>query len=257
MLQGNYEMSILVNGQPVKEYFHNDRMYVEGRTDAEYKIRIKNNGYRRIVVVPTVDGLSVIDGNPASYTSPGYIIPGYTTDTIDGWRSDDNTINKFYFSAGKDSYAKRNGQDSTNIGIIGAAVFEERENYKYVVQKSTWIDPWTLGYGVGTTYTLTSSGTTNSYSVSGASSSTSLSSTALNATPTISSNALGTGWGEEKKSSVNWIEFDRVEKPSAVFEIFYHTREELEKLGINLKDSEQNYVAGPQAFPRQYCQPPK
>ena len=66
---------------------------------------------------------------------------------------------------------------------------------------------------------------------------------------------IGTGWGESKKSEVVSVEFDREGKPSATFELYYNTRKQLERIGIDF--SKKAVYVTPQAFPGQYCKPPK
>lgn len=70
-----------------------------------------------------------------------------------------------------------------------------------------------------------------------------------------SNQELGTGFGESKRSEVREVEFDRESNPDAVFELFYNTKEELLKIGIDF-DSKPVYIT-PQAFPGKYCEPPK
>ena len=90
MQKSNYEVEVLVNGHPIKEYYKDGKIYIEGRKGCEYSLRIKNNGWKKIVVIPTIDGVSVMNGKQASYDSPGYIISGYNSLTIDGWRTSDS-----------------------------------------------------------------------------------------------------------------------------------------------------------------------
>ena len=54
-----YEMTLLVDGKPIHEYHHEGRVFVEGRSGSEYKIRIKNNSSTRACFVVSVDGLTL------------------------------------------------------------------------------------------------------------------------------------------------------------------------------------------------------
>lgn len=261
MIRSNYEVEVLINGKAAREYGHQGQAFIEGKKGTPFTIRIKNNGYQRILAVPTIDGLSVMDGKPASYDSPGYIINGYGSYTVDGWRVSDDKVNEFFFTDIEDSYAsqKKEGQ---NVGIIGCAIFEEKIKMPDIVYKlcdhgnhdchchDQWHKHWDRSV------TLFNTG------------STATSINALNVTNTMSSNMqsmanpqinmvkqdIGTGWGEERESRVTTVSFERKGSPQAVFELRYNTRKELERMGINFNERVA-YVA--RAFPGQYCEPPK
>lgn len=259
MRKSNYEVEVVVNGKPVDEYLHEGKMYIEGKEKSEFSIKIKNNGHARIVAVPTVDGLSVMDGEVASTNSRGYIIDGYGTITIDGWRTSDEKVAKFFFTSPEKSYAEVS-EKGGNVGVIGVAVFEEKDKNPIVVHhyyeeikpiKVYPVNPWPYNpwYGGGT-YTLSGSGFSTSVSASYSVQSASIGDGQL------TNQAVGTGFGDEKNAPVTTVSFDRKDSPSAMFEIFYNTREQLKKMGIEFKKTV--YVT-PSAFPADngYCKPPK
>ena len=113
MKKSNYEFEIVVNGKPLKEYYHESKNYIEGKKNTEFSLRIKNNGSAKILAIPSVDVLSAMDGKKASFDSSGYVISGYDSMTIDGWRTSDDEVAKFYFSNPEDSYGKRKGEGGT------------------------------------------------------------------------------------------------------------------------------------------------
>ena len=43
-----YELSLVINGQPLTEYQHQGLVFVEGRTNSNYELRIRNNSQERI-----------------------------------------------------------------------------------------------------------------------------------------------------------------------------------------------------------------
>ncbi|MCX4246699.1 hypothetical protein [Paraliomyxa miuraensis] len=102
-----------------------DKRYVAGQPGQRYKLRVQNNSAYRYEVVASVDGLDVIDGDTASFAKRGYIVDPWATITIDGWRTGDDSVAAFRFSAMEDSYADRKGQ-GRNIGVVGFAFFHER-----------------------------------------------------------------------------------------------------------------------------------
>ncbi len=142
MIQLNrVEVQILVKGKPVKQYWHNSQWWVEARNGVNYEIKIKNNYGKRILAIASVDGLSVLDGKPASNESDGYIINGYSSYSIKGFRVSDDEVNKFEFATKTESYAAKSpdGEQSTaNCGVIAVRIIEEKEkpllpllNYRY------------------------------------------------------------------------------------------------------------------------------
>lgn len=103
------------------------RDYVVGREGEYYSIRIRNRGQYRFEIVATVDGLDVVDGQPGSYSKRGYLLEPWATVEIDGFRRSDSTVAGFQFGSVAESYAARKGR-ARNVGIIGIAVFSERES---------------------------------------------------------------------------------------------------------------------------------
>lgn len=269
MRKSNYEVLVLVNGKPVDEYFHDDsKIYIEGKQKSEFSIKIKNYNSAKVLVVPTVDGLSVMDGKPASIKSRGYVVGGRDTLVVDGWRTSDKGVAKFFFTNPENSYAEFS-EGAENIGVIGVAVFEERQSppaayYPYekwgpvVIKEYPHYPPWTP-WRSPSWYCIDPAHSTT-FNVAGIGGTLPLSS-GLDCSATASANAgsfvqgVGTGFGEEKSSPVTTVTFDREDEPSAVFQFFYNTREQLQKMGVLFKKPV--YVT-PSAFPADngYCKPP-
>lgn len=122
------------SGNPLPMYFGYDQAWVEGLPGMEYQIRLKHprkNGpgihgiSLRACFVVSVDGLSIMDGKPASFNSGGYVLePGESVD-IPGWRVDQSAVAKFVFGSAESSYANKM-MTPENIGIIGCAIYLER-----------------------------------------------------------------------------------------------------------------------------------
>jgi len=245
MLKQNYEVQITVNGKPLREYFHEGKYYVEAREGSEFQIKVKNNSFQRIVAIPSVDGLSVLDGEEASYNSRGYIVDAYDSVIIDGWRTSDNDVAKFYFTKDGDAYSVKSGKGKGNLGIIGVVIFPEKANYQFVDVWSTTKEytspkinpwwPWDSGSICGSM----------SYSCS----------TVTRSSSANNEEKIGTGWGETKKSEVQSVAFEK-DNYSVEFNIFYASGKGLKSMGITL-DDKPKYIT-PQAFPgNNYCKPPK
>lgn len=121
----DYELSILVGSKPITEYPHEGMTFVEGRNGSEYKIRIRNNTYRRACFIVSVDGLSVLDGKDAGDNSPGYIIESHKTLDIACYKVDDQTGAKFVFGDKENSYAAEIDKGTGNTGVIAVKIFQE------------------------------------------------------------------------------------------------------------------------------------
>lgn len=247
MIKGNYEVEVLVNGSSTKEFLHKGKIFIEGKEGSHYRIRVKNNGYSRIKAVVSVDGLSVLDGQPATLLGRGYIISGRSALIIDGWRSSDDKVNEFFFTDHSNSYSVRSENGGENLGIIGVAIVEEnQQHWTGAWDEMTFISPLavpnikTMGVATTTGNTLTASGVNTAYS--------------YNASAGIT-NAVGTGWGKEKESQVQKVSFNGKSQPSEVFEINYDSMNGLRKRGVDIH-KRPVYVDGPQAFPGEYCKPP-
>lgn len=98
-----------------------------GAPGQRYELELTNHSAFRYEVVASVDGLDVIDGRPASTHKRGYILEPWDTLVIDGWRTLDDEVAAFRFGHVHDSYAARRGTPR-NIGVIGVALFSEREH---------------------------------------------------------------------------------------------------------------------------------
>src|ERR1700722_3307995 len=131
----NYNFAVRINRKFTTEYNHGNETFIEGRKNSEYELYFRNNQSRRVKVIFSVDGLSVIDGKPASAESTGYIVNGYDTITVPGWKINDGKVAKFVF---RPQGEKDNGTyveklkdagfnvDAGNQGVIGCMVFKEQ-----------------------------------------------------------------------------------------------------------------------------------
>lgn len=125
--QGAYELQVLVDGRPVRTFAHDGETHVLGHAGDRYLLRVLNRSGRRVEAVVSVDGLDVIDGQPADFsTKRGYLVPAYGHVDIEGWRVSAREAAAFRFGAVSESYAAKTG-NARNVGVIGVAVFPERE----------------------------------------------------------------------------------------------------------------------------------
>jgi hypothetical protein len=118
-------LEVLVDGRPVRTIQHAGRTYLPvPYLGAEYQLRVVNHGPHRVVALLSVDGLSVMNGQPASEDHPGYIVAPYSHVVIKGWRRNMETVAAFSFQPREKSYAFLMGRPE-NIGVIGLVAIEE------------------------------------------------------------------------------------------------------------------------------------
>lgn len=101
------------------------RNLVAATDGARYRIAIDNRTDARFEAVASVDGLDVIDGQPASPTRRGYVVEPHAQLVIDGFRQSADQVAAFRFGKVAASYAARGGDDR-NVGVVGVALFAER-----------------------------------------------------------------------------------------------------------------------------------
>jgi len=120
-------VEIVQNGRALPTTYHEGKYFVEAPLSGDYAIRITNNlGFRRLAVT-TVDGKNVIDGEPGSYNGGGYVLQPWASVTIPGWHRSNQEVAKFSFTPSEGSYASQMGDGVKNTGVIGVAVFDERQ----------------------------------------------------------------------------------------------------------------------------------
>lgn len=217
-----YEIEVLVHGRPAREYPLNGDIWLEGRLGSEFTLRFRNSTARRVEVVLSIDGLSVMNGQTASKDDRGYIVGPYQTADIPGWRLNDREVAKFFFGKLDEAYASKMGKPQ-NIGVIGAAVFTERQS----MPLSTPVFRGGATRGGGEMFSMTTKG------------------------------GVGTGFGDRAEHQVSRTTFVRASQvPAAQFALRYETAEELTARGI-VVGGPHDRVAQAQPFPADAgCQPP-
>jgi len=120
-------LEIMAEGRPLNTISYAGRTYLPvPQLGTEYEIRVSNSGPRRIVAMVAVDGLSVLNGKPASESQPGYIVAAHSSILIKGWRRNLDTVAAFSFEERDKSYAALMGRPD-NVGVIGLIAVEELE----------------------------------------------------------------------------------------------------------------------------------
>lgn len=208
-------------------------------------------------MIPSVDGLSVMDGKPAGRKSGGYVVGPHQTLDISGWRIDDNTVAEFGFGLQNQSQNKTYVEElkamgvdvsTKNQGVVGFMVLEEhfsptlRFSHGY---KPSYDDTqvWRKG-GFEFDYADNTRGITSSCATH-----------SRRITTDIS--GLGTIFGNYVQSEVVGVEFNR---GAVIAEMVmnYNTYSGLKKLGIDMNQFKVNQPKGKHtisAFPADsgYC----
>ena len=283
-----FEACVLVRGKPVTEVVHQGHTYIEGRRNSTYELQFRNNSSLPVLVVPSVDGLSVIDGNPAGRESSGFVVDPWGSVTIPGWTVSNREAAEFVFHAqnahyhDERTYAEESGQNPRNQGVIGFLVF--RQDLLKTLQKirprsakmggpdlwergirsvspppqSVWDNQTTTGGWSGGSSTNVYGATADAsvMNVSATSSVDSLGNIASNVSdaPDFDANkSLGTGFGDAVDFDTQAVEFQREDNPCATFVFYYNTKQKLRKLGVPVQQFSRHYTesysSGPQAFP--------
>jgi len=114
------------DGLPYPEYHGRGATWVAGEQGEPYQLTVRNKTGERVMVVLSVDGVNAVNGKTARSNQTGYVLDPWQTATITGWRKSMAEVAQFYFTDLPDSYAARTDRPD-NVGIIGAAVFRERQ----------------------------------------------------------------------------------------------------------------------------------
>lgn len=260
---GLYEFEILVNGKHLKEFIHEDRIYIEGKNGSEFTLRFKSHSMKKLLIVPAVDGLSVLDGKEANEYSGGYVVNPWGTCEIKGWRKNLEEVAAFIFAQKDRSYvAGSDAGDVLNCGVIGLRVYEEKHNP--IVSMPIWEKTRGSNFGYNRRRIKSSLSDTLNFSASLSEGDATMDlAETLYSAEVKSSGApkvdvipdfnLGTGWGSNKQDLVQKTEFKQGPLVQT-FTVFYSDREGLEKAGISVKYAKKII---PSAFSDDFCTPPK
>lgn len=112
-------------GERLTPWRHEGKLYVAGTPGERYAIELKSRQGERVLAVLSVDGVNVLTGQTAATLQSGYVIDGWQSYAINGWRKSMDDVAQFVFTALPDSYAARTGRPG-NVGVIGVAVYREK-----------------------------------------------------------------------------------------------------------------------------------
>jgi len=214
------------SGRALPTYYHRGTTYVEGHWGDRYSIRVSNHTGRRVEAVVTVDGRDVISGSEGDYRrSRGYVIAPWGSVLIEGFRTSWSGVAAFRFTDVGDSYAARMGS-AAHVGVVGVAIFEERERVRS--RRIPYADDRDLGTGYGGY-----SGTAKSAPAPSCEAEDSLASGAGGSTRRARQ-GIGTGYGENTRSPASETTFVRrsSRRPDARLALYYDDRDGLVARGV-------------------------
>lgn len=120
------------NGRPLRGCLHEGHVYVAGAKDQRYQVRVRNVTGSRLLVVVSVDGRNVNTGEPGSWADSGHVLEPHAQWVFTGWRTSDDAVAAFRLGAKQDSYSAQMGSPE-NVGVIGVAVFEEKQPERPII----------------------------------------------------------------------------------------------------------------------------
>jgi hypothetical protein len=108
---------------------HVFKSYLEARKGEPYGIIIRNRTSNRIGVVIAVDGRNIISGRQSKLGNNEnmYIVNAGETGRLNGWRTSQDQVHRFFFTDTADSYSVMTFADSSAMGVIGMAVYREKQ----------------------------------------------------------------------------------------------------------------------------------
>lgn len=284
MHKDKFELNLLVSQKPVREYFHQDRFFVEAKRGTEYSVKVKNHSHKRILAILSVDGIDTIRGKSGAEAESGYIVNPFSTLSVQGYRINDEKVAAFKFDEGGRSYAslvenkfdaqKAAESPSCNNGVIGLRIWEEKEpvyipawNIRQVNKSSFYNPPINWANSTGSVVNPIYSGAINILasgcsfhvprtSVNQFGSLCSMDESLGSSAGYIPNFPLGTAWGEAKEDRV--IKTTFVKSDVCIeLELFYLVREELIKAGVDVENAKKVFISGyPEAFGSTYCKQP-
>jgi hypothetical protein len=253
------QVKVHVNGRPIQEYHKDQAVYVEGKKGSNFELSLKNLTGRRLLVHPTVDGLSAMTGEEASRNDHehGYVLGPYQHMLIPGWRLNNDSVARFFFAGEGKSYAEKTGRP-LNKGVIAAAVWEEK--------RITWrcselppvgiANPWSVTYGSNRIKITPESSFGNDPVQCYYSGEEKCSGKISTESSTV--NNLGTGFGKKADHHVHDTHFTpERDEPNAIAVIYYDDFHGLQKRGIKVQRAKDRQESLPNPFPRDKgCSPP-
>ena len=227
-----FDVQVLVDGQPLEEYAARGRAYVQAIEGSEYAVRVRNPFPFRVAVALSVDGLNSIDAHHTSaWSASKWVIGPYQTIQISGWQVSSERARHFYFTTERDSYGARIGQTS-NLGVISAVFFSERHPIPVQVTPPPQPRSNQPQYERDERESTGSGGSTRTTEAPSAARRSEDKSRTYPAYPTPDDESAATGIGRSVTNDVRWVNMQLESQPVSEVTIRYEYYQGLVRLGI-------------------------
>ncbi len=208
-------VEVLVDGNPVPNYFHRGTTYLEAAKGKEYAIRITNPIGTRVAVALSVDGLNTIDArHTEARLGRKWVLAPYESIVISGWQTNAKQARRFFFTNEERSYGAWLGQ-TEDLGVISAAFFRERTQRFYAQDGSLSAPEEPARKDSGTAAPARAK-----QNESGV------------AAPADEAGYAATGIGQRVDHEVRQVHMDLEDKPFALVNLRYEFRPALVRLGV-------------------------
>lgn len=231
-------ISVVSNGRTLSRHTHNGRAYLVASKGAEYTIVLHNPTSQRQLAVVSVDGVNIVDASDAAPQGAGYVVDPGKRIEVKGWHRSNDKASHFRFGDKEISYANQTGRGTTNNGVIGVMVYNEKVTLSgfFLQNQRPWEQQrkWAELLQQQTTIISNHSGSPMSdlrhaqasYSVDSAN-------RMRCSASAEKSMDLGTGYGREVDMRTRSVQFTAAsDSPVQALELYYGTRERLLELGV-------------------------
>lgn len=218
LVRSTFSFSVEVGGVAQAIYTGPEgHSFIEAIIGQPYVLVVKNLTGGRIEVVTSVDGLNTLQNEVAAWSNRGLVLFPYRTGRFTGWQLNDKEATDFVFvdPISHLTVAQQVTGSDQNLGVIGVAVFTEKERYRPtmpLIRNDRFQDEEWLGRA-----------TTKSLSVR-------------------ENSDVGTGMGKTHSNPLGKTTFERNESVPLSVSVQYRTRNWLERNGVLKSDF-------PSAFP--------
>lgn len=233
-------------GERLQTFSQRGQSFVLGRHGQRYNVRVNNNSPERVEVVLSVDGRDAVSGQVTDLVRHrGYVIGGYGTLLVQGFRTSLDSVASFRFTDPSSSYSGRLGTPQA-VGIIQVAAFDERQpqptpiavpdddHWRPMPRRAGEAEERSSAHKQAPPTTLPSFG--NDRAGAAGAPAPRLRDEVARIRPPERSGNLGTEFGEHRQSRVVEVDFERANprRPSQWVTVRYDDEEGLEARGIEV-----------------------
>lgn len=239
-------------GSVLHTYSMDGKLYIAGKPGHRYAIRMRNRTGGRVLAVLSVDGVNAVSGETASANQSGYVLGAWESTEINGWRKSLDEVAQFNFTALPNSYAAQTGRPM-NVGVIGVAVFTERERRWIAEERQNSAPPPSTRPWMKDSEAKQKS--ESSEAVAGSARSSTADAAAPMARREAPSERLGTGHGDREWSRVGTTQFVRASNhPAETLSVWYDSYRNLVARGVIPSRPIASYEPNP--FPNSFVPDP-